>query len=267
MVQIKYISGTLLLVLLNVIVFSIFSEPNPANSTQYLDCLIQNAPQCLVPVSENEAINCASGIDPKASVDVRNCLYNISPSCARESTTNICLSPTEKTINGLSFQPYSFSHGRNLESVLTSMFMHVDSNHLWGNMIALVLAGMYVERRLGTIKYLLFYISVGILATLFYYAFNTESTTYLLGASGAISGLFSASLILHFFKPVENYVSVPRLNVSYLVISIALQFMYAFFRPESNVAYLGHVGGIIFGVLMVFVLKKRTDSYITTPVD
>jgi len=90
------------------------------------------------------------------------------------------------------FIPAEFS----FVTVISSMFLHGDIYHLFGNMLFLWIAGDNIEGRLGHIGYFLFYIAAGIVATLAHYVSDVASAIPSLGASGAISGVLGAYFIL-----------------------------------------------------------------------
>jgi len=144
-------------------------------------------------------------------------------------------------------------------SVLTAMFLHGGWLHLLGNMLFLYVFGNNVEDRLGRLKYLLFYLGCGYVATYGFSVFAPGSSTPLVGASGAIAGVLGAYLVLFprariwslltflFFLPVR----LP----AWLVLGSWFVLQYLYFRGAglaggSGVAYGAHVIGFIVGVLV-----------------
>jgi rhomboid family protein len=81
-------------------------------------------------------------------------------------------------------------------TLITSMFLHGGWEHLLGNMIYLWVFGDDIEAALGRVRFIIFYLAAGIIAALAYIALNPHSTTPLVGASGAISGILAAYLML-----------------------------------------------------------------------
>jgi membrane associated rhomboid family serine protease len=101
-------------------------------------------------------------------------------------------------IKSFAVVPADITDGSFLEiSLLTSMFLHAGLLHIAGNMIYFLPFGDNVEDRLGHIRYLFFYIACGVIATLSYTLFNSESTIPLLGASGAVAGVLGGYLVLY----------------------------------------------------------------------
>jgi membrane associated rhomboid family serine protease len=163
---------------------------------------------------------------------------------------------------------------------LTSMFMHGSWLHLLGNMLFLWIFGNNVEDRLGRVRFLLFYLCAGIVATalqtVLTLAFGSpgESTIPSVGASGAIAGVLGAYLVLYpsarvltlvfVFVPVE----IPA--VAFLVIWFVFQLWYAGFElfapagTEGGIAFFAHVGGFVFGLFAALPFKgppKRTPAW------
>ena len=160
-------------------------------------------------------------------------------------------------------------------TILTSMFMHADWLHLGGNMLFLWIFGNNVEDSLGRVRYLLFYVLAGVAAT----ALQTVVTLQTageqaaqipnLGASGAISGVLGAYFLL---LPRAAVLTVIFLGFIFFLreipaffflgIYFLLQFWQANFQlqqpPEGGgVAVFAHLGGIIFGLLTVYLFRKR----------
>jgi rhomboid family protein len=81
-------------------------------------------------------------------------------------------------------------------TLVTSMFLHGGWDHLLGNMIYLFVFGDDIEEALGWLRFLVFYLACGVLAALGFVALNIHSTNPLVGASGAISGVLAAYLMV-----------------------------------------------------------------------
>lgn len=84
----------------------------------------------------------------------------------------------------------------NIPTLFTSMFMHAGLAHLFGNMLYLWIFGDNVEDRMGKVKYLLFYLVCGLLATFTQLFFTPDTNLPNLGASGAIAGVLGAYILL-----------------------------------------------------------------------
>jgi membrane associated rhomboid family serine protease len=150
-------------------------------------------------------------------------------------------------------------------TLLTSMFMHGGIAHILGNMLFLWIFGDNVEHRVGHIPYALFYIAAGIVAAFAQIAIDPDSVIPTLGASGAISGVLGAYLVMF----PTNRVTVmfgfrPVLVPAIVAIGIwaVFQFISGFGaiattdETTGGVAYMAHIGGFIAGV--VFGLVGRT---------
>jgi membrane associated rhomboid family serine protease len=148
---------------------------------------------------------------------------------------------------------------------LTYMFLHADWMHLLGNMLFLWVFGDNVEDAMGHVKFLLFYLVCGIAGGLAFALLGPQtSQAPLVGASGAISGVVAAYLML--YPKVKVWVllfmRIPLpINAAWcLGFWVALQFFNVVFASESsNVAWLAHVGGLAAGAVLVVVLK-RSDT-------
>jgi membrane associated rhomboid family serine protease len=149
-----------------------------------------------------------------------------------------------------------------LFSLLLSLFMHGSWLHLLGNMLFLWIFGNNVEDRLGPIKFVLFYLLCGVGASLVHVAFNLNSLTPVIGASGAVSGVMGAYLLLFPTARIRTlifiFILVTTMDIPaavFLVIWFVFQFLYA--GGGESIAWLAHVGGFIIGMLLLKLLLKR----------
>jgi membrane associated rhomboid family serine protease len=150
-------------------------------------------------------------------------------------------------------------------TMLSSMFMHGGLLHIGGNMLYLWIFGDNVEDRMGHLKYLIFYLLCGILASVTHIFFSPNSMIPSLGASGAIAGVLGAYLVLFPRQGVRVFqfgliVEVPAL----IVIGLwgLLQFVSGFGsvgREGGGVAYMAHIGGFVAGVLLVFLFRNPPE--------
>jgi membrane associated rhomboid family serine protease len=154
-------------------------------------------------------------------------------------------------------------------TMITSMFMHGGFGHLFGNMLFLWIFGDNIENRLGHTRYLLFYLICGILASLSHvfasYFMGMDLDTPSLGASGAISGIMGAYLILFPRRRVMVWILravVPVPAMVSLGIWIALQVVSGLGMlggQSDGVAYAAHIGGFLAGMLLVKFFDKGQD--------
>jgi membrane associated rhomboid family serine protease len=154
--------------------------------------------------------------------------------------------------------------GKNvLLALLTSMFLHGGLLHLGGNMLFLWIFGNNIEDRLGHVRYLLFYLAAGVVATLAHVAVQPSSTVPVVGASGAIAGVMGAYLI--WFPRAR----VTTLFVFFIILFrqvqarwvLAIWFFSQFLvNPNEGVAWMAHVGGFVFGVLVGLLVRGSTAA-------
>jgi membrane associated rhomboid family serine protease len=145
-------------------------------------------------------------------------------------------------------------------SVLYAMFLHGGWLHLLGNMLFLLVFGNNIEDRLGHVRFLLFYLLCGYLATYAFALANPSGTETLVGASGAIAGVLGAYLLLFPRARIVSLVPflffLPFQLPAWLVLGswFLLQWMYATgatMTAGSSVAYLAHVAGFVAGLVLV----------------
>jgi membrane associated rhomboid family serine protease len=139
-------------------------------------------------------------------------------------------------------------------TLLTSMFMHGDLLHLGGNMVFLWVFGDNVEHRAGRILFLVAYLGAGLVGSLAQIWSTADSPIPTLGASGAISGVLGAYIVLFPGNRVTVFVFRFVTQVPALVaigMWIAFQLFASFAAPSGagGVAYLAHIGGFGAGVL------------------
>ena len=146
-------------------------------------------------------------------------------------------------------RPY-FPGKQVLLAIVVSMFLHGSLVHLGGNMLFLWVFGNNIEDRLGPVRYLLFYLVAGVIATMSHVALQPHSTVPVIGASGAIAGVMGAYLVWYPNAPVLTWVFfiVARIRAKWL---LAFWFVSQFFvNPNEGVAWGAHVGGFVFGALL-----------------
>jgi membrane associated rhomboid family serine protease len=152
-------------------------------------------------------------------------------------------------------------------TLITSMFLHGGLMHLAGNMLYLWIFGDNVEIVLGRMRFLLFYLLCGVAAALTQALLDLRSELPMVGASGAISGVLGAYLLLFPRANVRvlmfpfGLVAVPALIV--LGLWFLFQLLDGLRCPsgEGGVAFWAHVGGFVAGVLLLPLLKPRHVPY------
>jgi rhomboid family protein len=154
-------------------------------------------------------------------------------------------------------------HGAALP-LLTSMFLHASFMHLAGNMLFLYIFGDNVEDFFGHIPYLLFYLVCGVGSGLLHVIFNFHSGLPALGASGAISGVMGAYLVLYPDARILTLVFiflVPIRAVFILLYWFLLQFLSGVSSlgsvSQGGVAWWAHIGGFLLGILLTVMARGK----------
>lgn len=149
-------------------------------------------------------------------------------------------------------------------AILTSMFMHSGIAHIIGNMIFLFVFGDNIEDRFGRIKYLVIYISWGIVAAFVHsiYAVNSGAGEIpAIGASGAISGVLGAYLVMFpkakiFTVIVAFFITTIRIPaIAYIPFWFILQIIFALLGQSGGIAYFAHIGGFAAGLGTGYIWK------------
>jgi membrane associated rhomboid family serine protease len=149
-------------------------------------------------------------------------------------------------------------------TLLTSMFMHGGWMHLLGNMLFLFIFGDNIENALGRFRYLVFYLVVGVIASLAHvfstFAFSGNPYIPSLGASGAISGVLGAYLLL-FPRRQVRVIMMRMLTTVPAIVAIGLWFVLQLVQaygvlgagPQSGggVAFMAHIGGFVAGLVLI----------------
>lgn len=141
----------------------------------------------------------------------------------------------------------------NLLTIFTSMFLHGGILHVAGNMLYLWIFGNNVEDSMGRFRFLLFYLLAGLVAALVQFSFDPTSSIPMVGASGAVSGILGAYLILFPRARVKTlifiFIFITTVDIpAMLLLSIWFFFQIAF-SYSQGVAWFAHIGGFIFGVI------------------
>jgi len=162
-------------------------------------------------------------------------------------------------------------------TLIFSMFMHGGIAHIAGNMLFLWIFGDNVEHRLGHLRYLIFYLLTGVIASLAHVAitamFATDANSLLipsLGASGAISGVLGGYLVLYphrrvtvflfrFLTEVPAYVAIGIWFAFQLISGLGIL---GGGSQQGGVAYAAHVGGFVAGLVLVkvFALGRQSEA-------
>ena len=179
--------------------------------------------------------------------------FNLSSGQLDAFVQTFALVPSQITSNPLSWYPF-----------LTHMWLHGSLLHIIGNMWVLLIFGDNVEDRLGSVRYLVFYLLGGIAAGLLQYFFSAGTDIPALGASGAIAAVMGAYLV--FYPRAKVVTFVPIFFFGWFVRISSFVFIGIWFLLQllsgvsslgaaastqvSGVAWWAHVGGFLFGLLM-----------------
>ncbi len=173
------------------------------------------------------------------------------------------LNAGEAFITRWSVIPADIAAGRKLETVLTAMFMHASWMHIIGNMVFLHAFGPELEDAMGGPRYLVFYLLGGIAAMAAQVGADPASSLPNLGASGAIAAVMGGFLVTHptdrirtllvfgFFVRITFLPAVLLIGIWFLIqlVDWGVVAETAQTSGQGGVAYLAHIGGIIFGAL------------------
>ena len=155
-------------------------------------------------------------------------------------------------------------------TILTSMFLHGGIPHIAGNMLYLWIFGNNVEDDMGRLRFILFYLLCGTAAAMTHALLNRSSIIPMIGASGAVSGVLGAYLLLYprarvvtlvFFGFFIRTIELPALIVlgSWFVV----QFFSALYASSSGggIAWYAHVGGFVAGMVLIGLFKRSGVPY------
>jgi membrane associated rhomboid family serine protease len=160
--------------------------------------------------------------------------------------------------------PYELVHHpvKTYPTLYTSMFLHAGIGHLGGNMLYLWIFGNNIEDVLGKFRFILFYFICGTIAALGHIATDMDSQIPMIGASGAISGILGAYLMLFPFARIKTFIflgifwTIARIpSIVLLIIWIVLQILNSLATDSGGTAWFAHIGGFISGVLLILPFK------------
>ncbi len=143
---------------------------------------------------------------------------------------------------------------------VTALFLHAGFWHFAGNMIFLWVFGDNVEDAMGSRRFVIFYVACGAVAALVHAMMARDSQSPLIGASGAVSGVLAAYLML--FPRVRVYGLIfswlPIVLPAYIFVGgwIMFQFASALFGADTQTGWWAHVGGVIAGGALIAFFKR-----------
>jgi membrane associated rhomboid family serine protease len=148
-------------------------------------------------------------------------------------------------------------------NLVTYAFLHGDWLHLLSNMLFLWIFGDNIEDALGHVKFLVFYLLCAVLAGLAHLALNFDSTSPLIGASGAVAGVMGAYILLYpharvfVLMRIVIPIPLPIPALWMLGVWIATQIFNVVVGSQEPVAWWAHLGGIAAGMLLAVPFKRR----------
>lgn len=159
----------------------------------------------------------------------------------------------------LAFFPAYLGNGEGIYTIFTATFLHAGFFHIFSNAFMLIVLGILFEERIGTRRFLVIFLVSGIAGNLAFGLLNLGEGSWVVGASGAISGILGAILILYprertgmmFFPlPIQN------LPVWALVAFMMAWQVFFILDPGTKVAWEGHIGGFVAGAISAPLLMR-----------
>ena len=149
----------------------------------------------------------------------------------------------------------------NVLTLFTSMFLHGGVLHILGNMLYLAIFGNNVEDSFGHFRFLAFYLISGLIAAAAQVSYDPASTIPMVGASGAVSGILGAYLVLFPFARVKTIlviiILIKVVDIPAVFLLTAWFIMQVLFSYSEGVAWYAHIGGFIFGLLAVRLFRRK----------
>ena len=162
--------------------------------------------------------------------------------------------------------PFTILSGQHLETMISSLFMHGSLMHLLGNMVFLWIFADNIESTIGSARFLLFYLLGGIAATLAHIAIDPYSTIPVLGASGAISAVMGAYLVMYPKSRIKVFLFM-LIIIPFRVPAILFLGLWFYMQMTSGlgslvvdgagVAWWAHIGGFLFGLAAGFWMRSE----------
>ncbi|MDE6827886.1 MAG: rhomboid family intramembrane serine protease, partial [Alistipes sp.] len=142
---------------------------------------------------------------------------------------------------------------------VTYMFLHANFEHLFFNMFALWMFGRTLEYELGSRRFLVYYMVCGVGAALIQagIAWAMADPMVLVGASGAVMGLLLAFGVLHPDAIIMLIIPPVRMKAKWFVIIYAVVELFLGWRGVGNIAHFAHVGGMLWGLGLLYWWKRR----------
>jgi membrane associated rhomboid family serine protease len=148
----------------------------------------------------------------------------------------------------------------NVMTVFSSMFLHGGFLHLGGNMLYLWIFGNNIEDAMGHGRFLVFYLLAGIVAALAQFLYDPVSNIPMIGASGAVSGVLGAYLVLYPRARIKTLlfiiIFIKVVELPAIVLLTIWFFMQVLYSQFEGVAWYAHIGGFVFGLIAIRLFSK-----------
>jgi rhomboid family protein len=154
-------------------------------------------------------------------------------------------------------------------TIFSSMFLHGGFFHIAGNMLYLWIFGNNVEDALGHVRFLFFYLASGVAAAAAQTLAGPDSQVPMIGASGAISGVLGAYLILFphanvytlvIFGFFWRIVRIPAMIVLGFWLVVQILNVLGSLGAGGGVAWSAHIGGFVAGMILLFIIRPRRPA-------
>lgn len=174
----------------------------------------------------------------------------------------------DQFVNTYALIPKDVAHFENMETLVTSMFLHGGFMHIFGNMLFLYIFGNNVEDSMGHLRFFSFYMLCGFAASFLQVLVGPSVVIPNLGASGAIAGVLGAYMITYPKAKVNTliflgfFVIIRRVSALFF---LGVWFIIQLFSgvgsivavSQGGIAYFAHIGGFLAGIALCFVFRKE----------
>ena len=154
-------------------------------------------------------------------------------------------------------------------NVFSAMFLHAGFLHLGGNMLYLWIFGNNIEDVLGKVRFIMFYLVCGVIAAMCHVYMDSGSRVPMVGASGAISGILGAYMVLFpkarvktlvFLGILVTIIRIPAAILLLLWLGLQIYSSIASGNVGGGVAWMAHIGGFVAGMILILPFKASLQS-------
>ncbi len=167
--------------------------------------------------------------------------------------------------------PYQLVHSpiQTYPNIFSAMFLHAGFMHLAGNMLYLWIFGNNIEDVLGKVRFIMFYLVCGVIAALCHVFMDTGSQIPMVGASGAISGVLGAYMVLFprarvktlvFLGILVTIIRIPAAILLILWLGLQIYSNMASGGAGGGVAWMAHIGGFVAGMILILPFKASLQT-------